>query len=166
MSDRKLPPSPIPAMDDDSIIFEKKKSASPTAMFDESFRQYQAAVRERVLAAMQEERFFDIEFCTKNSKFWWSHSQTKIPLAHLADAIVEAVQKWPTEHIDYTPRSAAVSDVSVRQVTYDRYVRLHWADKKVQTSLRPDQGQLFFEVMAYLVEQFKTAATPKTGGAN
>lgn len=162
MSDRKLPPSPFPAEDDDSIIFEKKPEASA---FERAAQELTSA-REAVRLQMENERFFDVEFCIKNHKVWWSHSQSEIPAHALADLIIEAVQRLPTEAIEYKPRTAVIADLATKQVTYDRYVRFNWSDQKIQTSLSPNEGEIFLSVMSALVEDLRRKAQIITGGTN
>lgn len=115
------------------------------------------------------ERTFEIEFAVKNDKIYYSHSQSEVPLHWIATGIVEAVRGWHVEHVDYKPRTAdALSQLGAPKITYRHIVVLDWANQMIKTSLKKNDGPLFLRVMAYFVEQFRAATTPRTteGGAN
>lgn len=137
---------------DDDIIFERK-------LTDEQ--------KQAVADALVSEGSFSIEFSVVNDKIRYSHTASEVPMRHVADVIVEAVNNnWPIERVQYVPREVVSTELGAPKIRYTHLIRFDWVERQIKTSLSEKGGDMFFRVLAYMVETFRAPKARKAAEAN
>lgn len=139
-----------------AIIFEAPKASLSPALKELMDKAEAKMKASREAADELLGKPLEIHFHIQNSKVQFSIANLGAGEPAIAKSIIHAVRSYEVKPIDAKPATHASTQLGEpAMVTYERYVRIDWAQKIIFTNFPPKDGSVFLASMAVLVEHLQ-----------